>query len=139
MRIHAELRLTSKANADAPRPLRHLLDALLAALEVADARRADIVLAVGEVLANAVEHAYANSEIGTVEIAAQSEDDDTLLVEVSDHGRFIEREGTPGRGFGLRIVRNIARDVVVARSEGTRIRMTFDLREDPVETAGAQS
>ena len=128
MILTAELRLARKADVDAPKPLRHLLASLLEALGVDAARRADVVLAVGEALANAVEHAYAGAETGgSIEMAAHSNDDGSLVVEVIDNGRFIEREGTPGRGFGLRIVRAVARDVRVERSEGTRVAMTFDL------------
>jgi anti-sigma regulatory factor (Ser/Thr protein kinase) len=123
----AHLHVTSHADLEAPRPLRHVLTSLLTALDVKDPRRSDIVLAVGEALANAVEHAYAGRETGTVELTAQTNAQHALVVEVSDRGRFIEPRETQGRGFGLRIVRNIARDVIVNHDNGTRITMTFDL------------
>jgi anti-sigma regulatory factor (Ser/Thr protein kinase) len=122
-----QLHLTSRADLQAPRPMRHVLMSLLTALNIEDPRRSDIILAVGEALANAVEHAYADGEAGTLELTAQADAGSTLVVEVADRGQFIEREGTPGRGFGLRIVRNIAREVVVRRDDGTRVTMTFDL------------
>jgi anti-sigma regulatory factor (Ser/Thr protein kinase) len=123
----AQLHVTSRADLQAPRPLRHVLISLLTALNVDDPRRGDIVLAVGEALSNAVEHAYAGREAGTVELRAQTNSGQTLVVEVVDRGHYIERAGSPDRGFGLRIVRNIARNVVVNRDDGTRVTMTFDL------------
>jgi anti-sigma regulatory factor (Ser/Thr protein kinase) len=127
MIAQAQLHVTSRADPEAPRPLRHVLASLLTALNVEDPRRGDIVLAVGEALSNAVEHAYAGREAGTVELTAQTSEGGTLIVEVADRGHFIAREGSPDRGFGLRIVRNIARDVVVKNDDGTRVTMTFDL------------
>jgi serine/threonine-protein kinase RsbW len=127
MIAQAQLHVTSRADLQAPRPLRHVLTSLLMALNVEDPRRSDIILAVGEALSNAVEHAYAGREAGTVELKAQTNEERTLVVEVADRGHFIERTGSPDRGFGLRIVRNIARDVVVNNDDGTRVTMTFDL------------
>ena len=127
MITRAVLQVVSRADMQAPRPLRHVLTSLLEALGVADPLRGDIVLAVGEALSNAVEHAYASSEGGTVELSATTNDGNTLVVEVADRGTFIERDNNPGRGFGLRIVRNIARDVVIKNDNGTHVRMTFDL------------
>lgn len=127
MNFHAELRLERMAHVDAPRPLRHLLAALLEALGVEQTRRADVVLAVGEALSNAVEHAYAGTDTGTVAMSARSADG-SLVVEVADNGNYIDRDGgTPGRGFGMRIVRAVAQDVTVQRNAGTRVAMTFDL------------
>ena len=89
----------------------------------------DIITAVGEVLANAVEHAYANGEgaIGSVELWARVPSQTTLAVYVADAGKFIERAPLPGRGFGLHIVKAIARKVDIDRSRGTRVHLTFDL------------
>jgi serine/threonine-protein kinase RsbW len=122
----AELRLNRTATSDASRPLRHALSAFIDAAQIDPDRRDDIVLAVGEALANAVEHAYDDRPPGLVELYACTDDQRTLTVDVVDDGRFIEREGTPGRGFGMRIMRAIARAVSVDVAGGTRVRMVFD-------------
>ncbi|BDE06413.1 hypothetical protein WPS_16890 [Vulcanimicrobium alpinum] len=65
---------------------------------------------------------------GEVELYARTGAGATLLVDVVDRGRFIERDGgTPGRGFGLRIVRAIAREVTIEPNGGTSVRMVFDV------------
>jgi serine/threonine-protein kinase RsbW len=123
-----------------PKALRHALAVFLSALEIEPPLREDIVIAVGEAIANAVEHAYQTRESGTVELHASTEDDDTLLVDVFDRGAFIDRELREGRGLGLRIVRAIARAVSIDTDGGTRIRMVFST--DPaagVETAERQA
>jgi anti-sigma regulatory factor (Ser/Thr protein kinase) len=86
----------------------------------------DVITAVGEALANAIEHAYPAGSSGDIEIVATLEGRDRVVVAVTDHGSFVEREERAGRGFGLRIVRQIARDVQIDTARGTTIRMTFD-------------
>jgi anti-sigma regulatory factor (Ser/Thr protein kinase) len=123
-----ELRIAHVAHADAAKPLRHALAAFMEALEIDREVREDIIIAVGEALANAVEHAYDAQRPGSVELYARTGDDrGVLLVDVCDRGRFQEREhGTPGRGLGLRIVRAIARTVSIDVDGGTRVQMAFD-------------
>jgi anti-sigma regulatory factor (Ser/Thr protein kinase) len=121
----AELRLSRPADVAAPRPIREALGAFLAALDVAPVIREDILVAVGEALANSVEHAYGPAP-GAVEIHARARDERMLLVDVLDGGRFIERDPVPGRGLGLRIVHAIARAVHIETAGGTRVSMVFD-------------
>jgi anti-sigma regulatory factor (Ser/Thr protein kinase) len=123
----SELRIRRDGQGDVPRPLRHALDAFLDAIKIEQTRREDIVLAVGEALSNAVEHGYRGSASGQVEIHARAQENDTLIVDVLDRGCFIERnDETPGRGFGLLIVRAIARTVSIDTENGTRVSMVFD-------------
>ena len=122
----SELRLNCLASPAAAGPMRHALSAFLTALEVSGDAGDDILTAVGEALANAVEHAY--DTIGQprdVELLARMDDTATLAVEVFDRGTFIERPSRAGRGYGLRIVRAIAREVTVETDGGTRVRMIF--------------
>jgi serine/threonine-protein kinase RsbW len=122
-----ELRLNRTACLASPRPLRHALGAFLVALELDEDLRTDIVTAVGETLANAVEHAYARDEPGPVELYARRDEDLGVVVDVFDRGNFLDRTGgSPGRGRGLRIVRAIARSVTIDTAEGTHVRMVFD-------------
>ena len=93
----------------------------------------DILTAVGEALANAVEHAYEGVEENEVELFARLERDDTLAVDVFDRGTFIDRPPRAGRGFGMRIVEAIAKAVTVDVDDGTHVHMIFSVphkRED---------
>ncbi|HZO94674.1 MAG TPA: ATP-binding protein [Candidatus Baltobacteraceae bacterium] len=129
--VGSELRLTRVAHVDAAKPLRHALAAFMEALEIGRELREDIIIAVGEALANAVEHAYDPEHPGSVELYARTSGHDTLLVDVYDRGRFVRRdEATPGRGLGLRIVRAIARTVSIDVNGGTHVRMEFSADRD---------
>ena len=126
-----ELRIVRPASPAAPRSLRHALDAFLRTLRLCDERREDIVLAVGEALANAAEHAYEPSaEPSTDEMielhATSTPDGSRIAIEIRDSGRFIERGDRADRGFGFRIMRSIAREVAIDTGSGTRVRMTFE-------------
>jgi len=126
-----ELRISRLASGTAPRSIRHALDAFLRRLSVHDERREDIVLAVGEALANAVEHAYTEShgapETDLIELyAIATPDGRRISVEIRDCGRFIQRDPRSDRGFGFRIMRSIAREVAVDIDSGTRVRMLFE-------------
>jgi anti-sigma regulatory factor (Ser/Thr protein kinase) len=91
----------------------------------------DVLLAVNEALANAVEHAYAGTS-GNVDLAAGYDvDQDTLSVTVEDHGRW--RPPTAGadkrysqRGRGFVLMRALADDLAIdATAEGTRVSLTW--------------
>jgi len=117
-----------------PKAIRQALGAFLTALRIEPPLREDIVMAVGEAIANAVEHAYDTDDPGTVELHALTDAQNTLLVDVYDRGAFIERDLREGRGLGLRIVRAIARAVSIDTEGGTRIRMVFDTGAPPEQT-----
>ncbi len=122
----AELRMTRTAARANVRPMRHALRSFLEALELAPQTVEDVLTAVGEVLANAVEHAYVDGAAGSVELYARAEGDAALEVDVRDSGTYIERSERAGRGYGLRIARAIARSVDIDRSRGTHVRLSFD-------------
>ncbi len=107
--------------------MRHALSEFLRALEIPEAVRLDVITAVGEALANAVEHAYRNGPVGDVKIVARVESDDVLAVEVVDRGTFAQPKPRPNRGFGLRIVRSIAHSVDLQTESGTTVSMRFEL------------
>jgi anti-sigma regulatory factor (Ser/Thr protein kinase)/anti-anti-sigma regulatory factor len=71
-------------------------------------------LGLGEVVANAVEHAYPPGTAGTVEIDAEVGADGMLECRVTDHGRW--REPGPGedRGNGLMLAAHMAGDLRVS-------------------------
>jgi serine/threonine-protein kinase RsbW len=124
---HSELRLNARATPAAARPLRHALAAFLAVYEIEPELLDDILTAVGEALANAVEHAYPPGSVNDVELVARVGKSGTLEIDVYDRGSFLERGQRPGRGFGLRIVRAIARQVTIDTDGGTHVHMIFDV------------
>jgi anti-sigma regulatory factor (Ser/Thr protein kinase) len=130
---YSELRLNCIARREAARPMRHAVAAFLAASGQIDSDSSDDILtAVGEALANAVEHAYDGRAESEVELFAHLDPDNTLAVDVYDRGAFIQREGPrEGRGFGLRIVEAIAKTVSVNTDNGTHVRMIFAPAEPP--------
>jgi len=108
-------------------PMRHALAAFLTLLDVSREVQIDIVTAIGEALANAVEHAYRSGPVGNVILMACMESDGTFAVDVVDGGTFLAPRKRLDRGFGLRIVRSIARSTKIDTETGTAIRMVFDL------------
>jgi anti-sigma regulatory factor (Ser/Thr protein kinase) len=127
----SELRIACPADLSLVGSLRHALASFLEVFGLDRELIEDIVLASGEVLANAVEHGSASVDNGRVELLARSVGDGTLAVEIRDSGRFIERDRVAGRGFGLGIVRHIARSVEIDVREGTCVRMIFDPQAIP--------
>ena len=119
------LRLELRAIDSTPSAMRHALSSFLTALKIPEDRRIDIVTASGEALANAVEHAYPESDVGGVELNAIMDRPDSIVVEVIDRGAYVEPKERSNRGFGLRIVRAVAESVEIDTAEGTAVRMTF--------------
>lgn len=87
----------------------------------------DLQLAVGEAVANAVEHAYRDTEPGTVDVGAEIRctpgRDLVVAVRVTDHGSWRPVPLVRGyRGRGLMVIERLARRVVVSGSRlGTEI------------------
>ncbi len=84
-----------------------------------------VELAVSEAVANAVVHAYDDGD-GTVELQAAAAPYELRIV-VRDHGRGMHGTGRDGgAGFGLPIIRRLARHVDVAdAAPGVALTMTF--------------
>jgi len=78
----------------------------------------DVLVAVSEAVANAVEHAYRDGE-GTVEIAAQASQD-SVEVTVTDTGRWREPRGSH-RGRGLVLMNALMDEVEFHTDEGGTI------------------
>ncbi len=116
-----------EALAETAAPMRHALAAFLHALDIPESIQLDVITAVGEALANAVEHAYRDRPVGEVKIVARMEPGGVLAVEVVDRGTFTEPRHRPNRGFGLRIVRSVAHEVDLHTEAGTTVRMRFEL------------
>ena len=84
-----------------------------------------VELAVSEAVANAVVHAYEDGR-GTVELQAAAAPYELQIV-VRDHGCGMRGNGSNGgAGFGLPIIRRLARHVeVVDAAPGVALTMTF--------------
>ena len=89
-----------------------------------DVRAQELVLAVGEALANAVEHAGA----GSVSLRITKTERRRFEATVVDDGHWRVTPTDPTRGRGLTIIHALAEDVQVDRSDrGTRITMSFEI------------
>jgi serine phosphatase RsbU (regulator of sigma subunit)/anti-sigma regulatory factor (Ser/Thr protein kinase) len=95
----------------------------------------DLLIATGEALANAVEHAYDDPSQGVVRLTVAANFDGGLDVEVRDHGRW--RAGqTDDRGHGTRIMSQLADEFSRhTGDEGTTVSFTMPAR-GPVSLAG---
>lgn len=83
--------------------IRRELGGWLAPLALTEVETADVVLAVDEAAANAVRHAYGPEESGVVELTLWTEDD-TLCIEIVDHGNWrppVDKPTVGGRGIPL--------------------------------------
>ena len=96
--------------------LRHAMNGYLSALPLSADRRDEIVLAVGEAAANAVEHAYRQqAEPGVVDVTFWTESD-AIWVEIRDHGRWREPPPGPrprGQGLGIELMRRLIDCVLI--------------------------
>jgi anti-sigma regulatory factor (Ser/Thr protein kinase) len=109
---------------------RRRLRAWLAALGVGPQREHDILLATGEAVANAVEHASRCDARKTVSIEAFL-GGEAVAATVSDSGRWAGDSSASlrkhGRGRGLTLINGLADSVDSVRTaEGTRITLRFD-------------
>jgi anti-anti-sigma factor len=89
-----------------------------------------VQLAVGEAMANSVEHAYRDQAPGQAVVTAALRDSGQLHLEVADHGRWQETDlvASAHRGRGLHLVRASMGDVRLDRGPGgTTVRMTYQL------------
>ena len=105
--------------------LRHAMNEYLSAFPLTSDRRDEIVLAVGEAAANAVEHAYRGlPEPGVIDVTLWTESD-ALCVQVRDHGRWREPPSgprPPGQGLGVVLMRRLIDCVLIQHDHrGTNV------------------
>jgi PAS domain S-box-containing protein len=106
-------------------PLRRELAAWLADAGLSPDRAADLVLAVDEACANAVEHAYGfdRQRQVTVEVARPGEHE--VIARVSDSGHWLDHEQDGHRGRGLNIIRAMVDDCrIESDGNGTTVLLT---------------
>ena len=100
------------------------------AVRLSPTRLDRLLLAVGEALGNAVEHAYQGMRRGVVSIYLDLDADGVLTGWVRDYGRWREPVVGPGetarhRGRGLSLIRGVMDQVeVIHGRDGTTVRFT---------------
>jgi anti-sigma regulatory factor (Ser/Thr protein kinase) len=105
-------------------PLAHLVVARIATLYGLPPRQVDTLrLALTELVANAVRHAYPSGHRGSFQVRVSKESDRLIMV-VIDHGDERDREQASGcddglgLGMELSIVRELAERVDISRTPG---------------------
>lgn len=132
----ATLSRSFPADPSAPATARRTIRAFLSSRGADPRALPDILLALSEVVTNAVVHGYRGTG-GRVAVEAHH-DGDWLKLSVADRGRgMAPRHDSPGLGLGLPLVGRLAHqvDIVAPPDGGTRITMCFSLRSG---TAGDQ-
>lgn len=118
------LALVFAADASALAAVRRDVRAWLSFCDVAVGRADDMVLAVSEAAANAVEHAYPGSAKGLIGVDGEVDEGGDLVVRVRDTGRWRPPRPTSNRGRGLGLMRALVDIVVVEQSDdGTEVEL----------------
>ena len=106
----------------------------------------NLLLAVGELCANSIQHAYEGKAGHPIKVSVRSSDD-SVVIEVEDFGKPFDAEryeapnleAVPESGYGIFLVKTIADSlsIDVARAQGTRWTMVKYLsRGGPAATSG---
>ena len=114
--------------------VRRRLGEWLAGLGMGEQDRVGVMVAVGEACANAVEHAYRDTEPGPLAVTADVDVDGVLTVTVQDRGAWRPPDRDPGdRGRGLLIMRQLVDTVVLQEERGTTLTLSLRLRRSVEE------
>lgn len=123
------LSLDLPATADSLLVLRRELERWLASLRLSAIDAMSLHHAVGELLANAVQHAYADADRGQVAVRVEITPDAAIAVEVTDEGGWLAREDQlldATRGRGLNLARLLTDQLLLRTGpEGTSVRLRF--------------
>jgi integral membrane sensor domain MASE1/GAF domain-containing protein/anti-sigma regulatory factor (Ser/Thr protein kinase) len=101
---------------------------------VAAAESEEMLVAIGEAVANAIEHAYAGRAHGPVEIELQRSEADgsgaaRVCAVVRDHGTWRPPSNDMTRGRGIHLMRAFCPEVDVRRGDdGTEVRLARDFK-----------
>jgi anti-sigma regulatory factor (Ser/Thr protein kinase) len=127
--VAATFQSSFPAGPSTPTVARHAVRDFLYSLGTDPRALGDVLLALSEVVTNAVVHGYRNEAGGEVRIEALHSDDG-LLLSVADRGLgMAPRHDSPGLGLGLPLVGRIARkvDITAEIGGGTLVSMSFSL------------
>lgn len=83
-------------------------------------QRFALITAVGEAVANAVEHAYRGEEPGDFSVRMQI-DDETVTIEVEDHGRWQPFQRREERGRGIVLMHELMDRVRITSSQSSTV------------------
>jgi anti-anti-sigma factor len=132
-------RIRVPATADSVPVARAELRAWLAAIAAPADAAGDVLLAVGEAVANAIEHAYREGDAGDVELALTQPEPGVVVITVSDRGGWKEPVVAEHRGRGFGLMRVLMQEVVVDRGSGgttVTMRRRVALRDEALLEAG---
>jgi serine/threonine-protein kinase RsbW len=134
--------LTLPATPEHLQTLRHEVMRCLAPLPMAQDRREEVLLAVGEAAANSIEHAYDPDEAGVVELTFWTESD-ALCVEICDRGRWREPPASPHRpgqgGLGFVLMRRLIDCVLIRHAaRGTKVLLRHPMSDPAPDRAPSE-
>jgi serine/threonine-protein kinase RsbW len=119
--------------------MRRRAAAFASAVGASEASTQALALAVSETVTNAVVHAYAGTDPGSVSVRCRA-DGERVIVEVADEGAGVTaRTDSPGVGHGLAMVGALADtlEITTGTAEpGTVVRMSFAPSPPPVRRSG---
>jgi anti-sigma regulatory factor (Ser/Thr protein kinase) len=93
-------------------------------------RAEELLIASGEAIGNAIEHAYRDRD-GDVRVTAWRNPGD-ITINIRDFGTWHEREPGPNRGFGLPLTHAFSDDVTITKTAlGTHVRILARVGESP--------
>lgn len=125
----APLEVIFPARAEDIAPARLALRHWLSAAGVSGQQSCDLLLAAGEAMANAVEHAHRDAPGGPVVVCGRLTGT-TLEISVTDTGRWKDPDTPPDRrrGRGIALMRALTEDVAIETDgTGTTVRMSVSL------------
>jgi anti-sigma regulatory factor (Ser/Thr protein kinase) len=106
------------------RACRAALRTWLRAIGVSTNDEQHVLLAAGEAIANAVEHAYRDGEAGSVTVTASLNGETCVCLSIRDGGRWSDHPSMADRGFGRSIIADIADDFAFDITDtGTEVRL----------------
>lgn len=129
LRDPPDLELTLPARPENVGLVRHVLGGVAEALTLDHELLDDMRLAVSEACTNAINHAYAGSAPGLMDIDVHA-GDEQLQISVRDHGGgMAPRTDSPGIGVGLLLMTSLAASMELSTPPGggTEVRLTFPL------------
>ncbi len=125
-----DLRMELRTDATELARLRRVAGAWLRARGATTDQIAELLLALNEVAANAIEHAYGPGD-GAFSVAGTMSGRSVTLL-VTDSGHWRERPRPTGRGRGLGIARQLVDDLQIDSTDsGTTVRLRRDLSGEP--------